>query len=405
MNILFVNDIPFNPIGGGLERVTDILTKELLRRGHTIYYLCCKLGPKRQFLLDYQFPVRVYQLPCDGLFDNDENIAFYHSLQSELEIDIVINQRGLGGKFNSLLPNTATKLISVIHSRPDASVIQFLQQLTILTVPPFAKFKKVIKQTFPFITSYYWEKRALQELKKKYCELAIHSDAVVTLSKECIKMMHNLTVLPHKARITSIPNPNTFSVAEPSLEAKEKVILYVGRLAKLEKEPLRLLKIWRYLHKKYPDWQLKIVGEGDEKDNMISFAKEHQLNNVHFEGSQSNVAQYYRKASIVCLTSNFEGWGMALTEGMQHGCIPFTFNNYGAAFEIIDDGINGCLIPAFRLKKYASRLSELMENQSKRNEMAKAAIEKVKIFSVENIADKWEQLFQSIHTACKHPIQ
>lgn len=218
-------------------------------------------------------------------------------------------------------------------------------------------------------------------------------------------MMHSLIAPPHKARITSIPNPNTFSVAEPSLESKEKVILYVGRLVKSEKEPLRLLKIWRYLHKKFPDWQLKIVGDGDEKDNMIAFAKEHQLNNVHFEGSQSDVAQYYRKASFVCLTSNFEGWGMVLTEGMQYGCIPFTFNNYGAAFEIIDDGINGCLIPAFRLKKYASRLSELMENQSKRNEMAKAAIEKVKIFSVENIADKWEQLFQSIHTACKHPIQ
>lgn len=60
MNILFVNDIPFNPIGGGLERVTDILTKEQLRRGHTIYYLYCKLRPKRQILLDYQFPVRVY---------------------------------------------------------------------------------------------------------------------------------------------------------------------------------------------------------------------------------------------------------------------------------------------------------------------------------------------------------
>lgn len=143
--------------------------------------------------------------------------------------------------------------------------------------------------------------------QKQYNDLVRYSDAVVTLSEKYINSLLKYLSIPHKARITSIPNPNTFCVAEPSLEAKEKVILYVGRLGKIEKEALRLPKIWRYLHKKYPDWQLKIVGEGDEKDNMISFAKEHQLNNVYFEGSRSDVAQYYRKASIVCLTSNFEG--------------------------------------------------------------------------------------------------
>ena len=87
---------------------------------------------------------------------------------------------------------------------------------------------------------------------------------------------------------------------------------------------------------------------------------------------------------------------MVLTEGMQYGCIPITFNNYGAASDIIDDNINGCLIPAFDLEQYAARLSELMSNDNKRIEMSKAAIEKVKLFSVENTANKWEKLFQSL---------
>ena len=396
MNILFVNDIPFNPIGGGLERVTDILTKELQKRGHTIYYLCCKLASRRQFLLDYNFPAEVYQLPCDGLFDIDENITFYKSLLSDLEVDVVINQRGLGGNFNSLLPITNKRIISVIHSKPDAPVFLFLGQLVTLTVPPYKRLKKTIKKFFPAALSYYWKKKAQIDLKKKYCELATHSYAIVTLSKECAKAMNSFINITHNARITSIPNPNTFNAIEVSFDLKGKTVLYVGRLTKLEKEPLRLLKIWKHLHKKHQDWQLVIVGEGDEKDNMITFTKEHQLNNVYFEGSQSDVSQYYQRASFVCLTSNFEGWGMVLTEGMQYGCIPFTFNNYGAAFDLIDDGINGCLIPAFNLKKYASRLSELMSNENKRHKMAEAAIEKVKVFSVENVADKWEQLLLSI---------
>ena len=87
---------------------------------------------------------------------------------------------------------------------------------------------------------------------------------------------------------------------------------------------------------------------------------------------------------------------MALTEGMQHGCIPFTFNNYGAAYDIIDDGVNGCLIPAFDLKKYACTLSELISNDIKRKNMSKAAIEKVKLFSVENVVDRWEEIFKNL---------
>ena len=101
-------------------------------------------------------------------------------------------------------------------------------------------------------------------------------------------------------------------------------------------------------------------------------------------------------ASFVCLTSFYEGWGMSLTEGMSYGCIPFTFNNYGAASDIIDDDINGCLIKTFDEKDYANRLSELMSDENKRQEMSRAAIEKVKSFSVEKIVDKWESLFVNV---------
>ena len=85
MNILFVNNIPFNPIGGGVERVTDILTKELVKRGYTIYYLCGKLPDSKLYLLNYAYPAKLFQLPHFGMFDNDENISYYKQLQDELK--------------------------------------------------------------------------------------------------------------------------------------------------------------------------------------------------------------------------------------------------------------------------------------------------------------------------------
>ena len=122
----------------------------------------------------------------------------------------------------------------------------------------------------------------------------------------------------------------------------------------------------------------------------------YKIKNIYLEGAKSNVSDYYKRASFICLTSFYEGWGMSLTEGMAYGCIPFTFNNYGAASDIIDDEINGCLIPAYKLGVYANRLSELMNNEDKRIKMSKAAVEKVKKFSVENVTDKWDELFKGL---------
>ena len=94
MNLLFVNNIPFNPVSGGIERVTDILAKELSQRGHHVYFLCGKVYTDSIWMLDYDFPAKLYQLPYDGLFDNNQNLQYYKKLQKDLEIDIVINQRG-----------------------------------------------------------------------------------------------------------------------------------------------------------------------------------------------------------------------------------------------------------------------------------------------------------------------
>lgn len=395
MNILFVNDIPFNPLGGGLERVTDILARELVKRGNNIYYLCGKLSDSKFYLLDYDFPARLFQLPQYGLFDNEENRAFYKQLQCNLQIDIVVNQRGLSGWFNSLLPITNTKIVSVIHSELDADVIIYLNKLVEFSAPPFTSLKRILKTIFPSVFSYYWKRKALKDIQSRYNETARFSDVIVTLSNKSVGKLKALIDRPYKAKIVSIPNPNTFHLAEDvPIEHKSKVILYVGRLSKEDKEPLRLLKIWKYLYKKHSDWCFKIVGYGSEEHSMQDYIKKHRLENVYLEGRQSDVARYYKEASFVCLTSNFEGWGMALTEGMQYGCVPFTFNNYCAAFDIIKDDVDGCLVPAYDLKKYANRLSELMLDNNKRIKMSRAAIEKVRLFSVENVADKWENVFE-----------
>ena len=199
--------------------------------------------------------------------------------------------------------------------------------------------------------------------------------------------------------------PFVLEIKEPKirnidLAKKDNIILYVGRLCHNQKKPERMLKVWERIFGNHQDWKMVFVGDGDALDNMKLYAQKKRIERVEFAGKRDNVEDYYAKASFICLTSDFEGWGMTLTEGMSFGCVPFTFNNYGAASEIIDDDVNGCLIPAYDLKLYAQRLSELIVNESKRLMMMRASMEKVRKFSVERVVDRWENLFQELHINC-----
>ena len=82
MNILFVSDNIFNPILGGIERVTDILAKELRKTGHHIFYLCDVIHDNS--LTDYQFPADLMVLPEEGSYDNINNISFYRSIIKDM---------------------------------------------------------------------------------------------------------------------------------------------------------------------------------------------------------------------------------------------------------------------------------------------------------------------------------
>ena len=398
-NILFVNERPFNPILGGIERVTDTLTKTLVARGgYSVFYLCGKVATKDIQSLDYYFPAQLYTLPEDGLFQSEKNIEFYENLLKKLNIDIVINQRGLNGGFNNILTIGNVKRISVLHSKPNSQINHNVARILLFSKEPKEQIKKYIKVLFyPF---FYYRAiiKAKKYLRKAYHKLVENSDAIVLLSsKDKAEFLSNGVDIKNKI-LCGIPNPNGLIVEDNlSLEKKDRIVLYVGRLDQFKKNVLCLIKIWNLLYIKFPQWKLVIVGDGPDKDRIQKYIRKNKIENVSLEGGQPNVENYYKKASFICLTSFYEGWGMSLTEGMQYGCIPFTFDNYGAASDIIDDNINGCLVDAFDEKEYANRLSHLMNDDDKRLEMSRAAIEKVKLFSAENIVDKWEKLFEKVN--------
>ena len=104
----------------------------------------------------------------------------------------------------------------------------------------------------------------------------------------------------------------------------------------------------------------------------------------------------YREASVICLTSNFEGLPMSLMEGQQYGVIPVSFDSYAGIREIARNGQAGVIVPAFSLRKYADRLNKLLDNPEAQEQLRQQALLAAKRYDPQLIGQEWLRLFEKL---------
>lgn len=393
MNILFLYIRMFHPYRGGIERVSELLCKEFQRRGHNVFFLHSIYD---ETLLDYQYPAPIYFFPDSSAKNAEVNGPYYRDFLKKNHIDVVINQDPFAYHelcaFSKDMDDVHT--ISVIHANP-LVIYDHLWSLTMrLRNKTFIeKFKRIARMIkVPKIKSEYWHK-----LKVCYKDTFAYSDLVCLLSLKFIPELKRI-YKQDLNQLIAIGNPNTYP-KQPSWHSKKKQILYVGRLEWYQKRIDRLADIWKYLYKEFPDWELVIVGDGPTRKELEQ--KFLKMERVVFVGYQ-NPEPFYRNASILCLTSSFEGWGMVLTEAMTFGTIPVVFNSYAAVTDIIEDGKTGLLVKPFSCKQFAYKLRLIMKNGDMRKKMSMACMKSVVQFDIQNIANQWEVWFSRLKNESHH---
>lgn len=178
---------------------------------------------------------------------------------------------------------------------------------------------------------------------------------------------------------------------------KKKQILFVGRMSYYDKRVDRLLDIWGMIYKKVPAWELILVGGGKELPLLQAKSQKMKLQRIRFAGHSDHVDDFYRDASVLCLTSAFEGWPLCLTEAQANGVVPVAFDCVAGIRQILSpSGVNGCLVPSFSLHKYAEMLLSLLMDSEKLQKMRNNVILKSKEYSPEIVGQKWLGLFESL---------
>lgn len=372
MNILFIAYSPLSTYAGGVQRVTSILSRELHKRRHNIYYLC---GVKKQVQQDdiENYPISIYMDKDLATPYDKASLSLYHKYLTEFNIDIVILQYPIFGKSSFFLKNTPKNipLISCFHSQP------FHQTKT-------KSLKDIAKNILRIQKERYLFNQALK-----------HSTKLCLLSDKFLVRFPQKLKTKYQDKLIAINNPNTFP-AEQSLSQKDSWILLVSRLSEGEKNIHDFIDMWSLLSTKNPQWSAYIVGDGPDRTYLENYAQQKHVKNLHFEGMRSNVTEYYTKAQFICMTSTYEGWGMVLTEGMAFGCIPCVYGTYEAAYDIIDNNECGFITTPFNPQEMADKIQSLIDNEEKRLLFSHKAKEKIKQFTPEKIVDQWENLFKSL---------
>lgn len=192
-----------------------------------------------------------------------------------------------------------------------------------------------------------------------------------------------------------IPNPiEKFPNSISTLESK--TIIFVGRHSH-EKGLDRLIKIWKIVVEKYPDWRLEIYGKSDDKKQYINFCKELNLeNNTFFYEPLQNIHEKYLDASISVMTSRHEGFPMALLEAMSSGLPIIAFNCPIGPRSIITNIEDGFLIEEDDLDDFSSKLLMLIENSSLRKKMGKNSKENVLKYNLDIVMNQWKLFFEEL---------
>lgn len=391
MNICFAFPFMFHPLRGGVERVTDLLAKELKKRGHNIFYLNSSYNPD---LLDYKYPATIKFLDETNNFYGQEEV--YHDWLNENDIDIVLNQGGIMANF-VFFCNTGkskAKCITVLHNDPAINYNILFREICAIREFSKTEYLKRIYRIFAYPHRKY---KLYQYLTSLYAKLLYRSDKICLLSNSYIS---NFAKFCPKSssfeKVFSIANPLTYPIQKDILN-KEKIVLYVARMDMGQKRPDRMIKIWKRIYKKFPDWKLIVIGDGKHKKKVLQMSK--GIGNISFL-NQTDPRTYYEKASILCLTSNYEGWPMVLAEAMSFGVVPIAFNSFAALDDMVADNIQKAV--PFSINDFCKRLTTIMGNSALRTKLKDRGFEIVKNFTVESIADQWENEFQLLQNKTNH---
>jgi glycosyltransferase involved in cell wall biosynthesis len=197
-----------------------------------------------------------------------------------------------------------------------------------------------------------------------------------------------------------VPNPiQPLAGVSADPARRRKTVLSVGRLATVKRHDL-LIECWSKLRTDFPDWELRIFGDGPRRRTLEILVQSLELSeSVKLMGITAEIQAEYLSASILCHPAEFEGFPLVVGEALAAGLPVVGFADCSGLNHLVKDSINGLLIsPQDRREGLTAALRKLMSDDHARRGMSAAAPGSVAEYAPDKVYDQWESVIkESLH--------
>ena len=234
------------------------------------------------------------------------------------------------------------------------------------------------------------------------------TDVLITINKDDYKVATENKMIPN-GRVVYIKgvgvdlerfNPQEFKQEDLLKKLKlndEFLIIAIAELIK-RKNIMDILKGAKLIASYHRTFKLLIVGNGSLKDELVRFTKSEKLINerTFFLGRRSDIPELLAISDLFVMTSYHEGLPRAMMEAMAMEKPVIAYNIRGIK-DLVEDGVNGYLVPFGNVNALAEKIIYLMEHLEMAKEMGKNGRKKIeKECSLKVILPQMEKLYKEI---------
>ncbi|WP_370727804.1 glycosyltransferase family 4 protein [Fibrella arboris] len=170
------------------------------------------------------------------------------------------------------------------------------------------------------------------------------------------------------------------------------VLLMSGKYV-AKKRPLDLLKAVAKL--KNPAIVVILMGDGPLRGDIERYVQQQAMSSVYLTGfvNQSAVSDYYAVADVyVMCSTEEETWGLSTNEAMNFGLPLILSNQVGGADDLVQDGVNGYVVPGGDVAELAKAIQKMMSQPAEaRQQMGQQSLQLVRQHSYDRIIQSLQQ--------------
>ena len=366
MKILFCIKAMNNP-GGGAERVLATVANGLADRGHEVAVLT---------------------------FEQPGGQSFYPLNHTIQRLDLGIGSTVHPATTRETLKRLPALRRAVLQYAPNVA-IGFMHSIFIPLGLAMLGTSIPIIASEHIVPKHYQSRRFIETCLLSATPLLVRR---ITCVSEQVRLSYPFYL---RKSMVAIANPVAIKPSHsPSPQQPKfgKTLLSVGRLEP-QKDHTTLVQAFGQIAAEFPEWQLKIVGDGSLRENLEAQIQSLGLSDrISLAGSTQDIVAEYQTADLFVIPSKYESFGLTTIEALSYGLPAVGFKDCQGTNRLIKPGINGDLVDAVgnRVMALATTLKKLMSSECLLQALSNGTVVSLESYRVENVLARWEALLDEI---------